>query len=87
MRCISPKNLSNPYHAFFALALTVSEILTFEIIDLEKIGHGVKLLHWRHSIANIKIFKHQFFHIFYFREDTTCVHESNLTHIHTDTNG
>ena len=36
---------------------TVSEILTFEILDLENVGQGheVLLLQWRHSMANIKM--------------------------------
>ena len=43
----------------FALALNVSEILTFEMLDIEKVGQGceVLLLNWRHSLANIKFYK------------------------------
>ena len=29
-----------PYLTFFAAALAVSEILSFEIFHLEKVGHG-----------------------------------------------
>ena len=43
---------------FFALALTVSNKLTFQIVDLEKVGQGhvVQLLKWCHFMADIEIF-------------------------------
>ena len=43
----------------FAIALAVSEILMFQICDLEKIdqGHKVQHLQWFHSIVNIDLFK------------------------------
>ena len=43
----------------FALALTLSKILTFEIFDLENVGqgHGEQLLRRRHLIANMQMFK------------------------------
>ena len=43
----------------FALALTISEILAFQIFDLEKLGQGqgVQFLQLRHSMANIKVNK------------------------------
>ena len=50
----SIKDLSD----MFAVALTINEILIFEILYLEKVGqgHGLQLSQWRHSMANIKIF-------------------------------
>ena len=41
------------------LALTFSEILTFQIIDLQKVGQGrgVQFSQYFHSMANIKIYK------------------------------
>ena len=46
----------------FALALTVSEILTFEIFELEKVdqGHGVQHRQCRRQIANVKFNKCHF---------------------------
>ena len=43
----------------FALALTVSEILPFKIVDLEKVGqgHGVQFSQWQQPMANVKIYK------------------------------
>ena len=43
----------------FAPALTVSEIITFKIFDLEKLGpgHEVKRLQCRHLIPNVKFYK------------------------------
>ena len=36
----------NKCHIYtFALALTVFEILTFEIFDVEKLGHGQRVQH------------------------------------------
>ena len=42
----------------FATALTVSEILTFQVCDIETIGQGheVQQSQWFHSMANIKLF-------------------------------
>ena len=39
----------------FVPALTVSEMVAFEICDLEKVGqdHEVQLSQWHHSMANI----------------------------------
>ena len=55
-----------------------SQILTFKIVDLEKVGqdHGVQLLQLSHSMMNIKINKCNFY-IFDFLQDTTCTNESN----------
>ena len=46
---------------YFALALTVSEILTFKISYLQKVGqvHGVQFSQC-HSMANVKIYKCHF---------------------------
>ena len=44
----------------FMLSQTISEILTFQVLNLQKEvdqGHGVKFSHWRHSMENIKIYK------------------------------
>ena len=51
----------------FVLALTVNEILTFEIFNLKKIGqgHGLQLSEWHHFIANIKIYKRIFLHFLF----------------------
>ena len=47
------------YVAFSAIALTVSEILTFQICDLENLGQGHTGQHsqWSHSMANINLYK------------------------------
>ena len=37
-----------------AQAITVSEILKCQILDLEKIGKCRQLLQWYHSLTNIK---------------------------------
>ena len=68
------------------LLLAISEILAFEIFDLEKVGqsHGVQLSQWRHSMENMKTYKKTIFWIFVFCQDTTCAHDSN-TQTHTDT--
>ena len=49
-----------PY--MFALALTVSDILTFHIFYIQQVGqsHGVQFSQWRHSMADIKISKCRF---------------------------
>ena len=39
----------------FVLALTISKILTFEIVELENVGHGHS--QWCHLMANIEIYK------------------------------
>ena len=46
----------------FSRALTVFEILTFERVDLEKVGQGHGVQHWqcRSQIANVKIYKRRF---------------------------
>ena len=43
----------------FVIALTVSEILMFQMSDLENLGqdHGVQQSQWSHSIANINLYK------------------------------
>ena len=43
----------------FPLALTISEILTFQIFDIKKLGQGqeVQFLQLHNSTANIKIYK------------------------------
>ena len=43
----------------FALALNVSEIKQFYILDLQKVGqdHGVQFWYLHHSMANVKICK------------------------------
>ena len=40
------------------LALTVSEIVTFKIFNLQKVGqgHGVQLSQKRYSMSNIKVY-------------------------------
>ena len=42
----------------FVLALTASDIITFKILYLEKVGqgHGLLILQWCHSVSNIKIY-------------------------------
>ena len=47
----------------FALALTVSEILTFIFFYIQKVGqgHGVQFLQRRYSMANVRIHKHHYF--------------------------
>ena len=39
----------------FVLALTISEMLTFQMFDPENVGrhHGAHLLQWCHSMINI----------------------------------
>ena len=56
---------SCPVH--FALAFTVSEILTFLIFDLHKVGqdHRVEFSQLRHLMANIKICKSHFLHFLF----------------------
>ena len=63
----------------FSLAITVFEILTFEIVDLEKVGQGHGVRHWqcRSQFANVQIYKRHFFYIFDFRQDLTCAHDSH----------
>ena len=67
---------TNVISCSFALALTVFEILTFQIFDLEKVrqGHGVQ--HWqcRSQIANVKMYKRHFLQSEY-RLDLTCAHD------------
>ena len=43
----------------FALALTVSEIIKFTIIDLQKVGksHEVQFSYRHHSMVNVKFYK------------------------------
>ena len=62
----------------FAPALTVSDLLTFKMFDLEKVGQhqGVQLLQWHHSMANIKICINNFLHSLCSQE-TICTRESN----------
>ena len=54
----------NLIFGIFALALIISEILTFQIFYLGKVGHGlgVQLLQWWYSMANIKICKRYTLH-------------------------
>ena len=42
-----------------ALAFTFSEILTFYIFDLQKVGqgYGKQFSQWQNSVANVKIYK------------------------------
>ena len=54
-------SLDSKYHyrdKNFMLALTVSEILTFQMFNLEKVGQGQgrggQLLQWSHSMETIK---------------------------------
>ena len=58
---------TNVISCIFALALTVFEILTFEIFDLEKVGQGHRVQHWhcRRQIANVKIYKRNFLHFWF----------------------
>ena len=78
------RNLQKSSSAFIALALTVSNILTFHICDLQRIslGPGLQFSQWYHSVACMKIYKHDFY-FSYFRWSSTCAHE--VTNIHTDT--
>ena len=39
----------------FALDLTVSVILKFKIVDIQKVGHGVQILQLQRSMASIKV--------------------------------
>ena len=50
------------YNAFFALALTVFEILTIKNVDIENLDHGQRVQHaqWCQSMANINDYKSQF---------------------------
>ena len=50
----------------FALALTVFEILPFEIFDIEELGQGQRVQHSQlcHSMANVEIYK---YHLLQFR--------------------
>ena len=43
----------------FTLALTVSDIISYLIFDLEKVdqGHGVRFFQLHHSMAKVKIYK------------------------------
>ena len=43
----------------FVLALTVSEMLKYQIVDLEQVGQGSLYvsLQWYHSLTNIQICK------------------------------
>ena len=49
--------LKKAYASFFVLALTVSEIKTFDIFDFKNVfqGHGMLFSQWHHSIANIRL--------------------------------
>ena len=60
----------------FALGLTVSEILAFQIFDLHMVGQGhrVHFSQWRHSMENVKIYKSIFF---IFRYCTICANNCN----------
>ena len=68
--------------AVFALALTVFEILTFEIFDLEKVGqsHGVQNWPCRRQIANVRINKSHFLHFLFSPRFDLC-----SRFLHTDT--
>ena len=65
---------NNVISCSFALVLTVFEILTFEIFDLEKVdqGHGVQ--HWqcRSQIANVKIYKRHILHFWFSTKFDLC---------------
>ena len=53
-------NLQMLCFSTFALALTVFEILTFEIFDLERQDQGQRVQHslwWCYSMANVEIYK------------------------------
>ena len=52
-------NLRKVIAGIFMLAFTVSEILWFEMFDLENFGQGyvVQHLQWSHSMENINIYK------------------------------
>ena len=45
----------------FTLSLTISEILRFEMFDLENVGQGHLVQHsqWNHLVANINFYKSQ----------------------------
>ena len=65
----------------FALAIAVTEMATFQFFYLEKKlgqGHELQLSQWRHSMANIKVYKRYLLH-FYFLQDTIymCGKKSN----------
>ena len=65
-----PKTADNIYNIenvenIFALDLTVSDILTFEIVYLKKTGNGHEKLfsQWLHAIANLKIYESRIKHL------------------------
>ena len=67
-----------------AQALIVSDILTFEMFDLEVgQGHGVQRSQWCHSIANIKFTIRNFYAFFIFSKIQTM--RTKVTHRHIDT--
>ena len=41
----------------FALSYTVNEIYNFQIVYLQKVGHGVKISQLNHYMAYVKIYK------------------------------
>ena len=47
------------YEAFSTLALTVSEVITFQMFDFENLDQGQGLQHsqWFHSMANVNVYK------------------------------
>ena len=53
------QNLQKLPHTFFMLAVTMPEILMFQICYHQKVcqGHGVQFLQWDHLMANVQIYK------------------------------
>ena len=71
------------------LALTVFEILTFEIFHLEQVGQGHGVQHWQFA-ARLQTSKsiNLILYMFDFRQDLTCANDSythTRTHAHTHT--
>ena len=60
---------------FFAPALTVSEIFTFQIGDLQYVDHGIEFSQCFHSMAEIKIYKSRSMH---FCVISDCIREINV---------
>ena len=59
----------------FALALTVSEILTIQNVELENIGQDQRVQHsqWRHSALNVKIYEgHVLYYFLFLRRYDLC---------------
>ena len=58
---------TNDVSCIYALVLTVSEMLTFQVFDHQKLSqsHRVQFSYWRHSMTSVKIYKRNFLHVWF----------------------